>query len=81
MWRRCVPPDVNKWSNHTEELSSLFPPYIRYIYTRDQNAFVSHGQSDQLPVSNASNITVVVLDEEIDPKRYIASYIDWNWYR
>ena len=23
--------DVNKWSNRTEELSSLFPPYIRYI--------------------------------------------------
>ena len=24
------PDDVNKLSNHTEELSSLFPPYIRY---------------------------------------------------
>ena len=27
MWKRCVPPDVNKWSNRTEELSSSFPPY------------------------------------------------------
>ena len=26
-----MPPDVNKWSNRTEELSSLFPPYNRYI--------------------------------------------------
>ena len=32
VWDRRVPPDVNKWSNHTEELSSLSPPppYIRY---------------------------------------------------
>ena len=30
VWRRHVPPDVNIWSNRTEELSSLFPPYIRY---------------------------------------------------
>ena len=26
------PDDVNKLSNRTEELSSLFPLYIRYIY-------------------------------------------------
>ena len=25
-----MPPDVIKWSNRTEELSSLFPPYIHY---------------------------------------------------
>ena len=25
VWERCVPSDVNKWSNRTEELSSLFP--------------------------------------------------------
>ena len=30
VWERRVPPDVNKWSNRTEKLSSLFPPYIRY---------------------------------------------------
>ena len=30
VWERCVPPDVNKWSNRTEELSSLFLPYIHY---------------------------------------------------
>ena len=30
VWERRVPPDVNKWSNRTEELSSLFPQYIRY---------------------------------------------------
>ena len=30
VWERRVPPDVNKWSNRTEELSYLFPPYIRY---------------------------------------------------
>ena len=26
MWARRVPPGVNKLSNRTEELSSLFPP-------------------------------------------------------
>ena len=26
VWERRVPADVNKWSNRTEELSSLFPP-------------------------------------------------------
>ena len=32
VWESRVPPDdVNKLSNRTEELSSLFPPYIHYI--------------------------------------------------